>query len=614
MIIAGKKSSDDNNKRDMAIRTEGYPLWTEQFNCSKWSPCPLDKMEGDKKVVDDSVLVDWDGFYGRWALQRIVGKVVGKESLTIWIWNWDRGRDWDEEVVRDLKGVEVKVEFGERVGCGGWEEECEGNGECVKEDGEEGNEGEVVCRCKDGWGGRFCEREIKVLRENKSEEIEFVGEVEGVLKVGEQKLYSYIVPEFEHVSQISVVSILRFSHVGVYEHDMEMIVKRAGVGATEFLKTPLILPSSNDVMLGSIGIEKNEGDILLFNVAKELSTKEEMAILVVNNASKRAVRGNINFTLQAFPCSVTGHPTCPGDNNEAITRASVLIVPMCLGALSILSATVGILLWADRRAHRSPNRHDRLSRKELCVMAPAFAYVKRTSPPSASTSDDAVGSAPGADSEGEEEEEEEEEEDNGCSICLCDFENGDRLRRLRCDHCFHADCVDPWMVSNATCPTCREPARIEELSERWPLRYLWHQILDRWEGRRARQLQSEQADVQDEESAIRPRGGASRRSRSRRSSSIQPSAEDQTSASTRQNGERHVMFHPSVLAGQNEAYDATDQQSEEPGKPRSTLTATANNDAAASSSGDDSFASVLTHFTTELQTSSLKDTGRRRQS
>ena len=41
-------------------------------------------------------------------------------------------------------------------------------------------------------------------------------------------------------------------------------------------------------------------------------------------------------------------------------------------------------------------------------------------------------------------------------MCICDYEDNDRLRVLPCSHVFHADCVDQWLAVNATCPLCRK--------------------------------------------------------------------------------------------------------------------------------------------------------------
>ncbi|URD84629.1 RING-H2 finger protein [Musa troglodytarum] len=43
-----------------------------------------------------------------------------------------------------------------------------------------------------------------------------------------------------------------------------------------------------------------------------------------------------------------------------------------------------------------------------------------------------------------------------CSVCLAEFKQGERGRLLpRCNHRFHADCIDTWLQSHTTCPICR---------------------------------------------------------------------------------------------------------------------------------------------------------------
>jgi E3 ubiquitin-protein ligase ATL10/75/76/77/78 len=44
-----------------------------------------------------------------------------------------------------------------------------------------------------------------------------------------------------------------------------------------------------------------------------------------------------------------------------------------------------------------------------------------------------------------------------CAICLAEFAPGERLRVLpRCNHGFHAHCIDRWLDATPTCPTCRQ--------------------------------------------------------------------------------------------------------------------------------------------------------------
>ncbi|XP_022254307.1 E3 ubiquitin-protein ligase arkadia-B-like [Limulus polyphemus] len=42
-----------------------------------------------------------------------------------------------------------------------------------------------------------------------------------------------------------------------------------------------------------------------------------------------------------------------------------------------------------------------------------------------------------------------------CTICLCELEDDENVRRLPCMHLFHIDCVDQWLITNKRCPICR---------------------------------------------------------------------------------------------------------------------------------------------------------------
>ncbi|OLY85678.1 E3 ubiquitin-protein ligase RNF38 [Smittium mucronatum] len=48
------------------------------------------------------------------------------------------------------------------------------------------------------------------------------------------------------------------------------------------------------------------------------------------------------------------------------------------------------------------------------------------------------------------------EDDITCSICLCDYEQDDILRRMVCGHHFHKDCLDEWLKINRVCPLCKD--------------------------------------------------------------------------------------------------------------------------------------------------------------
>ncbi|XP_050207073.1 RING-H2 finger protein ATL78-like [Mercurialis annua] len=46
--------------------------------------------------------------------------------------------------------------------------------------------------------------------------------------------------------------------------------------------------------------------------------------------------------------------------------------------------------------------------------------------------------------------------DTECVICLAEFTVGERVRLLpKCNHGFHVKCIDKWLGSHSSCPTCR---------------------------------------------------------------------------------------------------------------------------------------------------------------
>ncbi|KAH8521262.1 hypothetical protein H0E87_002353 [Populus deltoides] len=82
----------------------------------------------------------------------------------------------------------------------------------------------------------------------------------------------------------------------------------------------------------------------------------------------------------------------------------------------------------------SRRRNSGLKKKEM-VALPTSTYAHQGSPSSAS----------------------------GCAICLADFTDGDKIRVLpKCNHRFHADCIDKWLLSHSSCPTCRHRLKSNE--------------------------------------------------------------------------------------------------------------------------------------------------------
>jgi hypothetical protein len=53
----------------------------------------------------------------------------------------------------------------------------------------------------------------------------------------------------------------------------------------------------------------------------------------------------------------------------------------------------------------------------------------------------------------------EEAPDDICSICREVPKEGDKWRNLPCNHKFHPECIDGWLIDNRVCPICRQNAK-----------------------------------------------------------------------------------------------------------------------------------------------------------
>jgi len=47
-----------------------------------------------------------------------------------------------------------------------------------------------------------------------------------------------------------------------------------------------------------------------------------------------------------------------------------------------------------------------------------------------------------------------DDEEPSCSICLCEYENGETVTKLPCNHIYHESCLSSWTESHVRCPLC----------------------------------------------------------------------------------------------------------------------------------------------------------------
>ena len=50
-------------------------------------------------------------------------------------------------------------------------------------------------------------------------------------------------------------------------------------------------------------------------------------------------------------------------------------------------------------------------------------------------------------------------EEEKCTICIGEFKDNERVKKLPCRHVYHPTCIDTWLARNAHCPLCKRRVR-----------------------------------------------------------------------------------------------------------------------------------------------------------
>lgn len=124
---------------------------------------------------------------------------------------------------------------------------------------------------------------------------------------------------------------------------------------------------------------------------------------------------------------------------EAIALESDFVVILA-ALLCALICVVGLIAvarcaWLRRGPGTGNSPHQALAnkglKKKVLQSLPKFAYVDSNPSKWLATSE--------------------------CAICLSEFSAGDEIRVLpQCGHGFHVACIDTWLGSHSSCPSCRQ--------------------------------------------------------------------------------------------------------------------------------------------------------------
>ncbi|XP_027367239.1 RING-H2 finger protein ATL74-like isoform X1 [Abrus precatorius] len=149
--------------------------------------------------------------------------------------------------------------------------------------------------------------------------------------------------------------------------------------------------------------------------------------LLLDTDSSSTTPGNMNKTRESF----TGEANF--DTNMVIILAALLCALIC--ALGLNSIVRCALRCSRRFAFETPEEAAaRLAAKGLKKSAlhqiPIAVYGSGDSTSIVATD---------------------------CPICLGEFVDGEKVRVLpKCNHRFHVRCIDTWLLSHSSCPTCRQ--------------------------------------------------------------------------------------------------------------------------------------------------------------
>lgn len=153
-------------------------------------------------------------------------------------------------------------------------------------------------------------------------------------------------------------------------------------------------------------------------------------LLLDTDSTSTTASGYMNRSREPF--------TTPGDSNFDTNMVFILAALLCalIFALGLNSIVRCILRCSNRFAFETPDEAmARLASKGLKKSAlrkiPVAVYGSGGSSTSFTATD--------------------------CPICLGEFMDGEKVRVLpKCNHGFHVKCIDTWLLSHSSCPTCRQ--------------------------------------------------------------------------------------------------------------------------------------------------------------
>jgi len=281
--------------------------------------------------------------------------------------------------------------------------------------------GPDTCSCTPGWGGEYCQGIVYQLEINSA--------VENHLSRGEVQFYQIYIPPATDILDAANIQVDFFKETG----HPALLAKKGGFPSLtdndfDFIFNPDAKGDYSHVTINRQDMSDGLYHFAVFNMDYEqheectyrlrLSLSSDMSIIY--GPYMTVILGVLVCIFLLLLSGICWRVALRGANNNNESTTGIIL------------STLGGLRPFGNSNQAAENRG--LS-QELIDSMPATCYQCTAQ----------EGGPAGA-----------EDEEPTCSVCLCEFEEGDLVRTIpMCRHEFHVKCLDAWLTNNATCPMCR---------------------------------------------------------------------------------------------------------------------------------------------------------------
>ncbi|EOA18215.1 hypothetical protein CARUB_v10006700mg [Capsella rubella] len=129
------------------------------------------------------------------------------------------------------------------------------------------------------------------------------------------------------------------------------------------------------------------------------------------------------------------------ETDMVVILSALLCALICVAGLAAVARCAWLrrLTGVNSAAIRESPPPNKGLKKKVIEALPKSTY---TASPSASASASTAAAA--------------EDSSTECAICIAEFAEGEEIRILPvCSHAFHVACIDKWLTSRSSCPSCR---------------------------------------------------------------------------------------------------------------------------------------------------------------